>query len=165
MLTMNKHKQKSVTWITVRGLFLLIVLFVVIISFAVIKNKHPAIARVLSSEAIMATVAVRHEYCDLIPMPGPLKPEHLDIIRPTSETCTPYLLYEMLLKPPRLYGGAAYHSCTEVFTYEHRIVGYDVVYKINNTVGKVRINYNPGDAMPVDNTGRLIILPGLSNGK
>ncbi len=162
---MNKHKQKSVTWITVRGLFLLIVIFVVIIFSATVKNKRPAIAEVLSSEAIMATVPVRHEYCDLVPMPGPFKPEHLDIIHPTSETCTPYLLYEVLLKPPRLYGGAAYRSCTEAFTYEHRIVGYDVVYKINNTVGKVRINYNPGDAMPVDNTGRLIILPGLIDRK
>lgn len=162
---MNKYKHKSVTWITVRGLLLLIVICVAIISSAVINNKRPAIAKVLSSEAIMATVAVRHEYCDLIPMPGPFKREALDIIHPTEQTCTSYLLYEMLLKAPRIYGGAAYRSCTEDFTYEQQVVGYDVVYKINNTVGKVRINYNPGGAMPVDNTGRLIILPKLSDGK
>ncbi|MBW5406128.1 UmoD [Morganella morganii] len=162
---MNKIELKPLSRITFRGLVLLVVIFVVIISFAVVKNKRPAVAEVLSSEPIIATIPVRHEYCDLTTMPGPYKRELLNIIHPTEQVCTPYLLYETLLHEPKVYGGPTYRSCTSVYTYEHRIVGYDVVYKINDTVGKVRINYNPGNAMPVDNTGRLIILPELNNVK
>ncbi|HAS8349667.1 TPA: UmoD [Vibrio vulnificus] len=162
---MNKNERKPLSRITFTGLVLLFVIFAVIISFAVTKNKHPAVAEVLSSEPIMATVPVRHEYCDLTTMPGPYKRELLDIVHPTEQVCTPYLLYETLLHEPRAYGGPTYRSCTTAYTYEHRIVGYDVVYRINDTVGKVRINYNPGDVMPVDNTGRLIILPGLNTVK
>lgn len=113
----------------------------------------------------MATVTVRHEYCDLTAMPGPYKRDLLDIVHPTEQVCTPYLLYETLLHAPKVYGGPTYRACTMAYTYEHRIVGYDVVYKIKDTVGRVRINYNPGDVMPVDNTGRLIILPELNNVK
>ncbi|EMJ9774346.1 TPA: UmoD [Morganella morganii] len=162
---MNKIERKPLSRITVTGLILLFVIFVIIISFAVTKNKHPAVAEVLSSEPIMATVPVRHEYCDLTAMPGPYKRDLLDIVHPTEQVCTPYLLYETLLHAPKVYGGPTYRACTMAYTYEHRIVGYDVVYKIKDTVGRVRINYNPGDVMPVDNTGRLIILPELNNVK
>lgn len=144
---------------------LLFAIFVVIISFAVVKNKRPAVAEVLSSEPIIATIPVRHEYCDLTTMPGPYKRELLNITNPTEHVCTLYLLYETLLHGPGVYGGPTYRSCTSAYTYEHRIAGYDVVYKINDTVGKVRISYNPGNVMPVDNAGRLIILPGLNNVK
>lgn len=162
---MNKTKWKPLSRITVTGLGLLFVIFAVIISLAVIKHKRPAIAEVLSSEPITATIPVRHEYCDLTTIPGPYKRELLDIVHPTEQVCTPYLLYETLLHEPKVYGGPTYRSCTTAYTYEQRVIGYDVVYKINNTVGKVRINYNPGDAMPVDNSGRLIILPGLDSVK
>ncbi|EBX5145042.1 UmoD, partial [Salmonella enterica subsp. enterica serovar Newport] len=49
---MNKNERKPLSRITFTGLVLLFVIFAVIISFAVTKNKHPAVAEVLSSEPI-----------------------------------------------------------------------------------------------------------------
>ncbi len=37
------------------------------------------------------------------------------------------------------------------------IVGYDVVYQIGKTVGKVRTSYEPSMFIPLDDKGRLVL--------
>ncbi len=48
-------------------------------------------------------------------------------------------------------------QCRTVYDKQEKILGYDVTYKIGDQQGKVRMDQAPGQRIPLDNNGQLII--------
>ncbi|KEZ68854.1 hypothetical protein C5I_0129935, partial [Pseudomonas syringae pv. syringae FF5] len=48
------------------------------------------------------------------------------------------------------------NRCTTVNDVSDKVVGYNVKYKLNEKVGQVRMERDPGSQIPVDKNGQLI---------
>nr|WP_280640203.1 glycine zipper 2TM domain-containing protein [Pseudomonas viridiflava] len=49
------------------------------------------------------------------------------------------------------------NRCTTVNDVSDKVVGYNVKYKLNEKVGQVRMERDPGNQIPVDKNGQLIL--------
>lgn len=49
------------------------------------------------------------------------------------------------------------NRCTTVNDVSEKVVGYNVKYKLNEKVGQVRMERDPGNQIPVDKNGQLIL--------
>ncbi|MCF5502903.1 hypothetical protein GIV76_09615, partial [Pseudomonas syringae] len=49
------------------------------------------------------------------------------------------------------------NRCTTVNDVSDKVVGYNVKYKLNEKVGQVRMERDPGSQIPVDKNGQLIL--------
>ncbi|SHM79814.1 Uncharacterized conserved protein YcfJ, contains glycine zipper 2TM domain [Pseudomonas asturiensis] len=49
------------------------------------------------------------------------------------------------------------NRCTTVNDVSQKVVGYNVKYKLNEKVGQVRMERDPGNQIPVDKNGQLIL--------
>ena len=49
------------------------------------------------------------------------------------------------------------NRCTTVNDVSDKVVGYNVKYKLNEEVGQVRMERDPGNQIPVDKNGQLIL--------
>jgi uncharacterized protein YcfJ len=47
--------------------------------------------------------------------------------------------------------------CNTVTDTSEKLVGYDVKYKLDGTVSQVRMDYDPGSKIPLDEQGRLVL--------
>ncbi|MEY4475198.1 MAG: hypothetical protein RL248_965 [Pseudomonadota bacterium] len=47
--------------------------------------------------------------------------------------------------------------CQTVYDKSQKILGYDVIYKIGDQQGKIRMDRDPGTQIPVDKNGQLIL--------
>jgi uncharacterized protein YcfJ len=53
-------------------------------------------------------------------------------------------------------------SCKTVYETREEITGYDVTYRIKDKVDVVRMPYDPGQKIPLQN-GQLVLAPAPSN--
>lgn len=49
------------------------------------------------------------------------------------------------------------NRCTTVNDVSNKVVGYDVKYQLNGKDGQVRMNRDPGNQIPVDKQGQLVL--------
>lgn len=47
--------------------------------------------------------------------------------------------------------------CKTVYDKSEKTLGYDVTYKIGDQQGKIRMDKNPGNQIPLDNNGQLVL--------
>ncbi|PHM50018.1 UmoD family flagellar biogenesis regulator [Xenorhabdus miraniensis] len=123
------------------------------------ESPRPSVAQVLYSKPIRSTVAVSQSYCHITVSPIPATAKDI------TESFLPNHEYRILtlintLKVKREYP-ALKHSelknCVIVDVKQPRVVGYDVVYRIGDKTGKIRIPYIPGETIPLNEKGQLIL--------
>ena len=50
-----------------------------------------------------------------------------------------------------------HQQCKTVYDKQEKTLGYDVTYKIGDQQGKIRMDKAPGERIPLDNNGQLVI--------
>lgn len=118
--------------------------------------KNNRLATVLSTEPIKSHRLIEYENCSVIGVLEGFSQEYLSRYHPAQSECKMFFLIETLQTngfPPPVE--KKYRNCVVTQKVEQIVVGYDVVYRIGNTLGKVQTPYNPGLFIPLDSQGRL----------
>ncbi|MEX6157834.1 UmoD family flagellar biogenesis regulator [Providencia manganoxydans] len=120
------------------------------------SQKNNRIATVLSTEPIKSHRLIETENCSVIGVLEGFSQEYLSRYHPAQNECKMFFLIETLQTngfPPPVE--KKYRNCVVTQKVEQIVVGYDVVYRIGNILGKVRAPYDPGLFIPLDSDGRL----------
>ena len=155
-----------------------------IAGFSMLGKKEPVYAEVLGVEEIRETIETPREVCEDVPVTRqkPVQDQHRVV-----GTVTGALLGGVLGnqigggkgKKIATFAGAAAggyagnkvqekmqandtyttmeHNCTNVTDSSERVVGYNVSYRLGGEEGRVRMDHNPGDRIPVEN-GKLVLV-------
>lgn len=117
------------------------------------KNK---LATVLSTEPIKSHRLIEHENCSIVGVLDGFSQDYLSRYHPAQRECKTVFMIEILQNRslPKLVD-KEYRNCVITQKIEQIIVGYDVVYRIGDTLGKVRTLNDPGLFIPLDKDGRL----------
>lgn len=119
---------------------------------------QPQYAYVVSATPIKSTVFVTEEYCHRIGLPTPFTPEKLSRFHPAEQECRVFYMIEALNSSNIAnFPYPKFKECIPIYRQERRIVGYDVLYTIDGTPGKVRTTFKPGEVIALDPDGRLIL--------
>ncbi|MGA6363718.1 flagellar biogenesis regulator UmoD [Proteus penneri] len=119
---------------------------------------QPQYAHVVSATPIKSTVFVTEEYCHRIGLPTPFTPENLSRFHPAEQECRVFYMIEALNNSNIAnFPYPQFKECIPIYRQERRIVGYDVLYTIDGTPGKVRTTFKPGEVIALDFDGRLIL--------
>ncbi|MBG3131407.1 flagellar protein regulator [Proteus mirabilis] len=120
--------------------------------------SQPQYAHVVSATPIKSTVFVTEEYCHRIGLPTPFTPEKLSRFHPAEQECRVFYMIEALNNSNIAnFPYPQFKECIPIYRQERRIVGYDVLYTIDGTPGKVRTTFKPGEIIALDSDGRLIL--------
>ncbi|MCW2254301.1 hypothetical protein M2263_000392 [Providencia alcalifaciens] len=117
------------------------------------ENK---LATVLSTAPIKSHRVIEHENCSVIGVLDGFSQNYLSRYHPAQRECKTVFMIEILQKKslPKLVD-KEYRNCVITQKIEQVTVGYDVVYRIGDTLGKVRTPYDPGLLIPLNKDGRL----------
>ncbi|MEX5486085.1 flagellar protein regulator [Proteus mirabilis] len=111
----------------------------------------PQFAHVVSATPIKSTVFVTEEYCHRIGLPTQFTPEKLSRFHPAEQECRVFYMIEALNnKSIAHFPYAQFRECIPIYRQERRVIGYDVLYTIDGTPGKVRTTFKPGDIIALD---------------
>ncbi len=108
---------------------------------------------------IKSTVFVTEEYCHRIGLPTQFTPEKLSRFHPAEQECRVfyYMIEALNNKSIAHFPYAQFRECIPIYRQERRVIGYDVLYTIDGTPGKVRTTFKPGDIIALDSDGRLVL--------
>ncbi|MBG3012164.1 flagellar biogenesis regulator UmoD [Proteus faecis] len=137
-----------------------LIIALAILSFIVWRwvFPQPQYAHVVSATPIKSTVFVTEEYCHRIGLPTPFTPENLSRFHPAEQECRVFYMIEALNNSNIAnFPYPQFKECIPIYRQERRIVGYDVLYTIDGTPGKVRTTFKPGEVIALDSDGRLIL--------
>ncbi len=139
---------------------LLLAAFVVcLITFSIIfftRSPDAKLATVLSTEPIKSNRLVEYENCSVTGVLGSFSQESLSRFHPAQSECKMVFMIEALQGKSFLpFSNEDERTCVTTQRMEQVIVGYDVVYRIGNNIGKVRVGYDPGMFIPLNEDGRL----------
>ncbi|MEZ2759788.1 UmoD family flagellar biogenesis regulator [Providencia vermicola] len=145
---------------------LLAVVAICLVSFAVssfIREPEAKLATVLSVEPIKANRLVEYENCTLTGVLGSFNQQSLSRFHPAQNECKIIFMIEALQGKgvPSLFDNQN-KTCVKTQRMELVTVGYDVVYQIGKTIGKVRTSYAPSIFIPLNEDGRLDLSPSNS---
>ncbi|PHM45937.1 UmoD [Xenorhabdus mauleonii] len=124
------------------------------------KPPFPNVAKVVSSEPIRASITVHQSYCHIAVFPIPATVKDLP---GNSLVAREYQILTLLdyLKVKKEYPAlshSALEHCIPVHFEQVSIIGYDINYEIGEKGGgKVRMPYEPGSSIPLNEKGQLII--------
>ncbi|WP_340608702.1 UmoD family flagellar biogenesis regulator [Xenorhabdus bharatensis] len=146
---------------SIYSLIVIIAIGIAIIFFS--KKAQPKYAQVLSSEPIITIDSAQKYYCN-----GALVP-FIKIFGNTESNrlsaCKNNILsfIEKLNTTSEYYAMSYYEfkNCIAFQIREPRIIGYDVIYTIDNMPGKVRVMHKPDQSIPLNEKGKLILAPYL----
>lgn len=132
------------------------IFLVIIIVLMLIHHDESKQATVISIEPIRSHRLIEYETCSVIDVLNGFNQEYLSRYHPAQNECKMVFMIQTLQKRliPTLLD-REYRKCVITQKAEQVIVSYDVVYRIDNTAGKVRMAYNPGLFIPLDKNGRL----------
>lgn len=138
---------------------LLAVVAVCLVVFAVsvlVKEPEIKLATVLSVEPIKENRLVEYENCTLTGVLGSFNQQSLSRFHPAQNECKMIFMIEALQGKgfPSLFDDRN-KICVNTQKMELVVVGYDVVYQIGKTIGKVRTSYAPSIFIPLNDDGRL----------
>lgn len=120
--------------------------------------SQPQFAYVVSATPIKSTVFVTEEYCHRIGLPTPFSLENLSRFHPAENECRVFYIIETLNKrTASRFPYPDFKECVPIYRQERRVIGYDVLYTIDGTPGKVRTTFKPGELIALDKKGRLIL--------
>ncbi|EKT63985.1 UmoD family flagellar biogenesis regulator [Providencia burhodogranariea] len=131
-------------------------IIITIISLQRSSVNDNKLATVLSTEPIKSHRLIEHENCSVIGVLDGFSQDYLSRYHPAQRECKTVFMLEILQNKslPKLID-KEYRNCVITQKIEQIIVGYDVVYRIGDTLGKVRTPYDPGLLIPLDKDGRL----------
>ncbi|CDL82023.1 UmoD family flagellar biogenesis regulator [Xenorhabdus szentirmaii] len=139
--------------------FIIAIAIIGLIAIFYFKPPRPSIAQVLFSTPIKSVVVVNQSYCHIKMLPLPDKLKNTEEHRLTQYECRTLALLHHL-KAKKEYP-ALTHSvlgdCIPISFEALRIVSYDVNYIIGDRPGKIRVPYNPGETIPLNEKGQLIL--------
>ncbi|WP_369310877.1 UmoD family flagellar biogenesis regulator [Providencia rettgeri] len=138
---------------------LLAAVAICLVTFAVslsIRQPEVKLATVLSVEPIKANRLVEYENCTLTGVLGTFNQQSLSRFHPAQNECKMIFMIEALQGKggPSLFDNQN-KTCVQTQRMELVVVGYDVVYQIGKTIGKVRTSYAPSIFIPLNEEGRL----------
>ena len=132
-------------------------IFLILIILIFFSNSPEAkLAIVLSTEPIKASRLVEYENCSVSGILDTYDKESLFRYHPAEQECKMVYMISTLRGhslPSFLYNNN--RICTVSKKMEQVIVGYDVIYRIDDSVGKVRTASEPGLFIPLTADGRL----------
>ncbi|MBQ0536613.1 UmoD family flagellar biogenesis regulator [Providencia huaxiensis] len=133
---------------------LLIVLLVTLFN----RGTETKLATVLSVEPIQSNRLVEYENCTVTGVLGSFNQQSLSRFHPAQSECKMIFMIEALQGKgfPSLFD-MQNQTCVKTQKMELVVVGYDVVYQIGKTIGKVRTSYEPSMFIPLDDKGRLVL--------
>ena len=138
---------------------LLATLVVSLVLLVIIVSSRPPTAKlatVLSTEPIKSNRLIEYENCAVTGVPGTFSQESLSRFHPAQNECKMVFMIEALQdKSFPFFSDSHERTCVITKKMEMVIVGYDVVYRIGDIVGKVRTAYDPGLFIPLNEDGRL----------
>lgn len=136
-----------------------VVAFLIVVCI-VIFNREPEtkLATVLSVEPIKSNRLVEYQNCTVTGVLGTFNQQSLSRFHPAQSECKMIFMIEALQGKgfPALFD-AQNQTCVNTQKMELVTIGYDVVYQIGKTVGKVRTSYEPSMFIPLDDKGRLVL--------
>ncbi|WP_099123004.1 UmoD family flagellar biogenesis regulator [Xenorhabdus sp. KK7.4] len=143
------------------SLIVIITVGIAIIFFS--KKPQPKYAQVLSSEPIITIGYAQKYYCNgaLVPFIkifGNTESNRLSVYKNSL-----FFFIERLNITRESYALNYYElkHCIAFKIREPRIIGYDVIYTIDNKPGKVRVIHKPDQSIPLNGKGKLILAPYL----
>ncbi|MEY0962634.1 UmoD family flagellar biogenesis regulator [Providencia alcalifaciens] len=136
-----------------------------IVLLVVIFTREPEIklATVLSVEPIKSNRLVEYQNCTVTGVLGTFDQQSLSRFHPAQSECKMVFMIEALQSkgfPSLFYERDP--TCVSAQKMELVVVGYDVVYQIGKTVGKVRTSYAPSMFIPLNEEGRLVLTSSAS---
>ena len=141
-------------------LLLATVVAFVIVLLVILFNQEPEtkLATVLSVEPIKANRLVEYQNCTVTGVLGTFYQQSLSRFHPAQSECKMIFMIEALQGKgfPSLFD-MQNQTCVNTQKMELVIVGYDVVYQIDKSIGKVRTSYEPSMFIPLDDKGRLVL--------
>ncbi|KLN95946.1 UmoD family flagellar biogenesis regulator [Moellerella wisconsensis] len=122
------------------------------------SGSKPHLATVLSVDPIIVTQVIENEHCDIAGFIGPFNRDHLARYHPAEKECEIFYMIEKI-QGVRMtdYPKRQFSHCIITQQNISVIIGYDVIYRIGDTLGKVRSPYDPGTFIPLDEKGQLIL--------
>lgn len=133
-----------------------VVCLIAVVYFSFVRSDEVKIATVLSTEPIRATRMVEYENCSVTGILGTFTQESLSRWHPAQRECRTILMIQSLQGrslPP--FSSNEPRTCVITKSLEQIIVGYDVIYRIGDTIGKVRMPYEPTVFIPLNENGQL----------
>ncbi|MBQ0267130.1 UmoD family flagellar biogenesis regulator [Providencia huaxiensis] len=141
-------------------LLLATVVALLIVLLVTLFNRGPetTLATVLSVEPIQSNRLVEYENCTVTGVLGSFNQQSLSRFHPAQSECKMIFMIEALQGKgfPSLFD-MQNQTCVKTQKMELVVVGYDVVYQIGKTIGKVRTSYEPSMFIPLDDKGRLVL--------
>ncbi|MGG4610191.1 UmoD family flagellar biogenesis regulator [Providencia sp. Me31A] len=140
-------------------LLAIIVAFFIAFLFMLFTPKpNESLATVLSVEPIKSNRLVEYQNCSVTGVLGTFNQQSLSRFHPAQNECKMFFMLEALQGKsfPSLFDD---HNKTCVSTQKMELVtvGYDVIYQIGKTVGKVRTSYAPSMFIPLNEKGQLVL--------
>ncbi|GAB1440774.1 hypothetical protein MASR2M36_35590 [Providencia sp.] len=136
-----------------------IVAFFILIFFMAFFTHGPEekLATVLSVEPIKSNRLVEYQNCSVTGVLGTFNQQSLSRFHPAQNECKMMFMIEALQGKgfPSLFD-TNNQTCVSTQKMELVTIGYDVVYQIGKTVGKVRTPYAPSMFIPLNEEGRLM---------
>lgn len=136
-----------------------IVVFFIACLFAFFTHKpDERLATVLSVEPIKSNRLVEYQNCSVTGVLGTFNQQSLSRFHPAQNECKMVFMIEVLQGKgfPSLFDNNN-QTCVSTQKMELVTVGYDVIYQIGKTVGKVRTSYAPSMFIPLNEEGRLVL--------
>ncbi|MDR0218017.1 MAG: hypothetical protein LBI71_03900 [Enterobacteriaceae bacterium] len=138
----------------------------IITSIAIVfftKKQQVEYAVVFSSDPIIASPYIPRYYCRWAFFPFNVKYENADNNHSPAYKNHLFISFEMLKneKEYHILNDYELKNCRMIQVRERRIIGYDVFYFIGNQPGKVKVKHDPGETIPLDKQGKLMLAPYL----
>ncbi|MEK2482779.1 UmoD family flagellar biogenesis regulator [Providencia stuartii] len=136
----------------------IVICLIIIVSITSLRfsKDESRLATVISIEPIKSHRLIEQENCSVMGIFDGFNQEYLSRYHPAQSECKMVFMIEALQKDSlSSLLERDNRKCIATEKVEQIIVGYDVVYRIGNTLGKVRTVYDPGLFIPLDENGRL----------
>ncbi len=149
-----------------KGLYLIVGVGILIILFQFFNANiavKPKVATVISVEPLTTNQVIEHEHCNVSGILGPYSKEYLSAYHPAETECTIFYMIETIKNPHvLLLSKHAYRNCFVTQKTIPVTIGYDVIYRIGDTLGKVRSPVEPDKFIPLDDNGQLLLSKSLN---
>ena len=149
-----------------KGLYLIVGVGILIILFQFFNANiaiKPKVATVISVEPLTTNQIIEDEHCNVSGILGPYSKEYLSAYHPAEAECTIFYMIETIKSPHiLLLPKQAYRNCFVTQKSIPVTIGYDVIYRIGDTLGKVRSPVEPDKFIPLDDNGQLILTKSLN---
>lgn len=137
-------------------LAIVVVCLIITTSIFLLNRPEQKFATVITVEPIKSYHIIEHENCSMLGLLDGFNQGYLSRYHPAERECKMVFMIETLQSKslPALVDRDN-RKCVITQTSQQIIVGYDVIYRIGDTLGKVRTAYEPGLFIPLDENGRL----------